>query len=157
MGSDLALSDDYGQDRELGVLAFGVGGRPHANARVEKVLAGYLEAPDAVLVPGAGTGAIRAMINAALQPGQHLLLHDAPVYMTALPAMQHTGLQISHADFNDAAGLRTALSDNPPDALYLQYVPQQLGDRGDPDEIIRTAADCGGIPVRADDNYAVMR
>lgn len=157
MGSDLALTVDYGQDRELGVLPFGAGGRSHATARVEDVLASYFGVSAAVLVPGAGTGAIRAMVNACLEPGQRVLLHDAPIYKTALPVMRHMGLRVTSVDFNDLDRVRAALQKDRPHAVYYQYVPQRLADRWHPDDIIATAREFAGVQLLADDNYAVMR
>src|SRR5690349_23465575 len=60
LGSDVVFSEDYGQARDLATVGFGGGGRPHATARVEEVLAAFFGAGDAVLVQGAGTAAIRA-------------------------------------------------------------------------------------------------
>jgi hypothetical protein len=158
MGSDLALTEDYGQVRALGTLQFGAGGRTYATARVEEVLAGFFGVDAAVLVPGAGTGAIRAMLNSAVRPMQTVVVHDAPVYKTALPVMRHMGLQVIPVDFNDLDAVRYAVRQRRPAAVYVQYVPQQLGDRWHPDDVIaavkETAAD---VRVLADDNYAVMR
>ncbi|MFO6483882.1 hypothetical protein ACLBR5_05305 [Escherichia coli] len=46
---------------------------------MEQVLADAFYAQAAALVQGAGTRAIRAGLAALLKPGQHLLVHDAPV------------------------------------------------------------------------------
>jgi hypothetical protein len=76
MGSDVVFTEDYGQVRELATVGFGGGGRPRATARVEEVLARYFDACAAVLVPGAGSGAIRAMLNASTAPGSRILPHQ---------------------------------------------------------------------------------
>ncbi|MCW2643250.1 MAG: aminotransferase class V-fold PLP-dependent enzyme [Dactylosporangium sp.] len=158
MGSDLALTEDYGQVRALGTLQFGAGGRTYSTARVEEVLAGFFGVGDAVLVPGAGTGAIRAMLNSALEPAQSVIVHDAPVYKTALPVMRHMGLQVLPVDFNDLDAVREAVRQRHPAAVYFQYVPQQLGDRWQPDDIIAAVKETSSdVQVLADDNYAVMR
>jgi hypothetical protein len=158
MGSDAALTEDYGQERLLGTLDFGAGGRPVATARVEETLSTYFGVADAVLVAGAGTGAIRAMINAALQPAQTMLLHSAPVYKTVDPVARHMGLRLTPADFNDREALAAGLASGPPAALYLQHVPQQLADQWQPAEVISLARErAPGVQILADDNYAVMR
>jgi hypothetical protein len=159
MGSDEVFAEDYGQVRELATVGFGGGGRPRATARVEQVLARYFECEDAVLVHGAGSGAIRTMLNASAAPGTRILLHDAHPYKTTLPAMQHMGLDIAHADCNDGAALERSLRDNPPATVYLQHVPQQLGDRYDLAATIRLirAVATGPVRIVVDDNYAGMR
>lgn len=159
MGSDAVFAEDYGQVRELATVGFGGGGRPHATARVEEVLARYFETEDAVLVHGAGTGAIRAMLNASAAPGSRVLLHDAHPYKTTLPAMRHMGLDISHADCNDPAALERSLRETGPATVYLQHVPQQLGDRYDLGETVQRIRRVAGTGVRiiVDDNYAGMR
>jgi hypothetical protein len=159
MGSDAALTADYGQARELGTLQFGAGGRAYATLRVEQALTQFFGVEDAALVPGAGTGAIRAMLNSALEPGQSVIVHAAPIYKTALPVMRHMGLNLVPVDFNDSAALQRALRHQPQSAaLYLQYVPQQLGDRWRPEDVISTVRETApDVQVLADDNYAVMR
>lgn len=159
MGSDVVFTEDYGQVRELATVGFGGGGRPRATARVEEVLARYFETADAVLVHGAGSGAIRAMLNASATPGSRILLHDAHPYKTTLPAMRHMGLDIAYADFDDAGALERSLRERPPATVYLQHVPQQLGDRYDLGEtiaLIRAVAD-PAARILVDDNYAGMR
>ncbi len=159
MGSDDVFVEDYGQVRELATVGFGGGGRPRATARVEEVLARFFGTEDAVLVHGAGTGSIRAMLNGMVEPGSRILLHQAHPYKTTLPAMQHMGLDIGYVDFNDHSALEAALRAQPPATVYVQHVPQQLGDRYDiPEtiELIRSVSD-ETTRILVDDNYAVMR
>jgi hypothetical protein len=158
LGSDVVFSEDYGQARELATVGFGGGGRPQATARVEEVLAAFFEAEDAVLVQGAGTAAIRAMLNAALEPGSRVLVHDAHPYKTTLPAMRHMGLDVVYADLGDHAAVERSLREHPPDAVYLQHVPQQLGDCHELEAtiaLVRAVAAPAAILV--DDNYAALR
>jgi hypothetical protein len=159
MGSDVIFTEDYGQVRELATVGFGGGGRPRATARVERALADFFGTPDAVLVHGAGTGSIRAMLNASLRPGADVVLHSAHPYKTTLPAMQHMGLRLHQVDFNDLDALRRVLEDVKPDGLYIQHVPQGLGDNHEITDVIGLARAVGGdhIKVIVDDNYAVMR
>ncbi len=158
MGSDVALVEDYGQERSLATVEFGGGGRPAATARVEEVLTRFFGVEDTVLVQGAGTGAIRAMLNAALRPGARVALHSAPSYKTTLPAMQHMGLALHRVDLNAEDHLHS-LGDIRPHGLYIQHVPQQLGDHYDLADVIRVARQvCGDeLLVLVDENYAVMR
>jgi hypothetical protein len=159
LGSDAMFAEDYGQVRELATVGFGGGGRPRATAAVERVLADFFEAEEAVLVQGAGSGAIRAMLNAGLEPGARVMLHSAPPYKTTLPAMRHMGLGLRGVDFNDAAAVRDELRHSRPAGAYVQHVPQALGDSYDVDELIQLIREEGGRETRilVDDNYAVMR
>ena len=108
---------------------------------------------------GAGTGSIRAMLNGMVEPGSRVLLHKAHPYKTTLPAMQHMGLDIAYVDFNDESALAASLRAQPPATVYVQHVPQQLGDRygiAETIELIRSMP--GATPrILVDDNYAVMR
>lgn len=159
MGSDEVFVEDYGQVRELATVGFGGGGRPRATARVEEVLARFFGTQDAVLVHGAGTGSIRAMLNGIVEPGSRILLHQANPYKTTLPAMQHMGLDIQYVDFNDASELEGSLRAHSPATFFVQHVPQQLGDSYGIEETVELARAVGGEDLRilVDDNYAVMR
>jgi len=159
MGSDEVFVEDYGQVRELATVGFGGGGRPRATARVEEVLARFFGTEEAVLVHGAGTGSIRAMLNAMVEPGSRVLLHQAHPYKTTLPTMQHMGLGIDYVDFNDSAALEAALRSQSYETVFVQHVPQQLGDRYSITDVIDiTRSVCGeAVRVLIDDNYAVMR
>lgn len=90
-GADFLAGGDLG-------LAPGLN-QPRVTQRVEKVLAEAFHAEAAVLVQGAGTGAIRAGLAALLKPGQRLLVHDAPVYPTTLVIIEQMGITV-RADFN---------------------------------------------------------
>lgn len=159
MGSDVALEEDSGQARDLATVGFGGGGRPHATDRVERALTRYFDVDQAVLVHGAGTGAIRAMLNAALAPGSDVVVHSAHPYKTTTPSMEHMGLRIRQVDFNDLAELEADLAAAIPSGLYLQHVPQQIGDDHQIDHVIEIGRRVGGEAVRilVDDNYAMFR
>ncbi|MGW2055712.1 aminotransferase class V-fold PLP-dependent enzyme [Streptomyces sp. NPDC001840] len=131
-------------------------GRPRTTARVEAVLADHFGAEDAALVQGAGTGAIRAALQAALSPGDPLLIHRAPVYRSTATTLRGLAARTTEADFNDRTALREALESGAFGWAYVQHSRQRLGDSYDPGEVL---AACGAAGVRTvvDDNYAVMR
>ncbi|MFE3828307.1 aminotransferase class V-fold PLP-dependent enzyme [Streptomyces sp. NPDC059092] len=131
-------------------------GRPRTTARVEAVLADWLGAEDAALVQGAGTGAIRAALQAALSPGDPLLIHRAPVYRTTAVTLRGLGVRAAEADFNDREALREALMPTDLTWAYIQHSRQRLGDSYDPGEVL---AACRTAEVRTvvDDNYTVLR
>jgi hypothetical protein len=159
LGSDAMFAEDVGQVRELATVGFGGGGRPRSTARVEEVLADFFGAEDAVLVQGAGSGAIRAMLNGGLAANASVALHAAHPYKTTLPAMQHMGLDLHQIDFNDECALRDELRRIQPAGVYVQHVPQALGDVHEVDAVIAAARqECeAGTRILVDDNYAVMR
>ncbi|MEU7317360.1 aminotransferase class V-fold PLP-dependent enzyme [Streptomyces sp. NPDC007083] len=131
-------------------------GRPLTTARVEAVLAAYFGAEDAALVQGAGTGAIRAALTAAVGPGEPLLIHRAPVYRTTAVTLRGLGVETVEADFNDLDALRSVLSSGRFRWAYVQHTRQRLADSYDPGEVL-TACRQAGVRTLTDDNYAVFR
>lgn len=131
-------------------------GRPRTTARVEAVLADFFGAQDAAFVQGAGTGAIRAALNAAVRAGDPLLIHRAPVYRTTEVTLKGIGVRTVEADFNDASELGEALASGRFRWAYIQHTRQRLADSYDPAEVI-AACRAAGVRTIVDDNYAVMR
>ncbi|NGO70688.1 aminotransferase class V-fold PLP-dependent enzyme [Streptomyces boncukensis] len=131
-------------------------GRPRTTARVEAVLADFLGAEDAALVQGAGTGAIRAALAAAIAPGEPLLIHRAPVYRTTALTLRGLGTQTVKADFNDPAALRAALASGRFRWAYVQHSRQRLTDSYDPGEVLAMCREAG-VRTVVDDNYAALR
>ncbi|GAA3752564.1 aminotransferase class V-fold PLP-dependent enzyme [Streptomyces tremellae] len=131
-------------------------GRPRTTARVEAVLAAFLGAEDAALVQGAGTGAIRAALQAAVSPGEPLLIHRAPVYRTTAVTLRGLGVRTAEVDFNDRAALADALAGGRFRWAYVQHSRQRLTDSYDPAEVLAACA-AAGVRTLVDDNYAVLR
>lgn len=131
-------------------------GRPRTTAKVEAVLADFFGAQDAAFVQGAGTGAIRAALNAAVRAGDPLLIHRAPVYRTTEVTLRGIGVRTVEADFNDASELGEALASGRFRWAYIQHTRQRLADSYDPAEVI-AACRAAGVRTIVDDNYAVMR
>ncbi|MFD4225202.1 aminotransferase class V-fold PLP-dependent enzyme [Streptomyces sp. NPDC058545] len=131
-------------------------GRPRTTARVEAVLADFFGAEDAAFVQGAGTGAIRAALNAAVRAGDPLLIHRAPVYRTTEVTLRGIGVRTVEVDFNDGAALREALASGRFRWAYVQHTRQRLADSYDPAEVL-AACRAAGVRTLVDDNYAVMR
>ncbi|MFF2014246.1 aminotransferase class V-fold PLP-dependent enzyme [Streptomyces sp. NPDC058195] len=130
--------------------------RPRTTARVEAVLADFLGAQAAALVQGAGTGAIRAGLTAALDAGTELLIHSAPVYRTTRTTLRGLGVRTVTADFNDPCALEEALASGRFAWAYVQHTRQRLADRYDPGDVL-AACRAHGARTVVDDNYAVMR
>lgn len=141
-GGDLGLSPGLNQ--------------PRVTQRVEHVLADAFHAEAAVLVQGAGTGAIRAGLASLLKPGLRLLVHVAPVYPTTMVLVEQMGIELVRADFNDLAALRQVIAEHRPDAALVQHTRQQPQDSYVLAEVLAEIALCG-LPTLTDDNYAVMK
>ena len=92
------VMDEFFQTGDVGLAP------PHQfpvyTEKVERVLAAYFGAESALLVRGAGTGAIRAVFNARLRPGAKILVHDAPIYPTTLDIIQSMGLVPVFCDYH---------------------------------------------------------
>ncbi|MFE0765651.1 aminotransferase class V-fold PLP-dependent enzyme [Streptomyces smyrnaeus] len=131
-------------------------GRPRTTAGVEAVLAAYFGAEDAALVQGAGTGAIRAALGAAVGPGEPLLIHRAPVYRTTAVTLRGLGVETVPVDFNDLDALREALASGRFSWAYVQHTRQRLADSYDPGQVL-AACRAAGVRTLVDDNYAVFR
>ena len=84
-GDEFLQSGDFGVVPSLG--------KPVYTEKVEKVLADFFCTESCKLVRGAGTGAIRNVINAKLNPNDKILIHDAPIYPTSKIIMDSMGLE----------------------------------------------------------------
>jgi hypothetical protein len=139
---------DYGAAPDLG--------RSRATARVERVIARFFDADDAVLVPGAGTGAIRSGLIATLAPASSVLVHDFPVYTTTAVTFRAMGLRVAVCDFNDSAALERALA-AAPDLVYLQHARQRFDDAYATAAVIAAARTITPqSQVLVDDNYTAF-
>ncbi len=141
------------QAGDLGVVP-GLG-RPRTTARVEQVLADFFGAEAAALVRGAGTGAIRAALQ-AIPGARRILVHRAPIYSTTRSTIEAMQLEVLQADFHD----REELARKAPaaDVALVQHARQRLDDRYDLGEVIQTLREAApGLPIITDDNYAVCK
>lgn len=131
-------------------------GRPHTTARVEDVLAEFFDAENAVLVRGAGTGAIRMALQAVVKPGDKICIHDAPVYSTTATTMEYMGLETVRADMNVTEELLKAIGSDIK-LIYIQHSRQKSSDRYDMYELIKAIRQVTDIPIITDENYTVFK
>jgi hypothetical protein len=149
-GSEVLEAGDYGAPADLG--------RPRATAKVERVLAEFFGAEDAVLVPGAGTGAIRAALMAALDPGSTVVTHDAPMYATTSVTLRAMGIDRRPVDFNDRGSRMSAVREADPAMVYLQHARHLLDDSYDTAQVIAEVREAApNAVVMVDDNYTAMQ
>lgn len=131
--------------------------KPRYAQKVEKVLAAYFNVEKAILVTGAGTGAIRFGLQSILKANGTLLVHKAPIYPTTLTSLQAMNVTIVEADFNDLANVREILSKTKVNAVLIQYTRQKPDDAYEIGEVIKVIKECQNVPILTDDNYAVMK
>lgn len=131
-------------------------GRPQATAKVEKVIADFFGAEDAVLVRGAGTGAIRFALQSVLKLGDKVIIHDAPIYSTTADTMKFMGIDTVKADMNDKGKVIKAIT---PDIklIYIQHSRQKSSDSYNMYELIRAIREVTNIPIITDENYTVFK
>lgn len=132
--------------------------KPTYTVKVEDVLKDLFHAEAAVLLRGAGTGALREGIQSILKPGEVLLVHDAPIYPTTQNTLENMGIRFVFTDFNDQEALRKVLQENAVDAALIQYTRQKPDDSYDMGEVIEAIRLVkGNLPIITDDNYAVFK
>ncbi|MBQ7223755.1 MAG: aminotransferase class V-fold PLP-dependent enzyme [Erysipelotrichaceae bacterium] len=130
---------------------------PLTTMKAERAIAEFFNAETAILVRGSGTGAIRYALAGAVKAGSKILIHQAPAYSTTQTSIDMFGLEPVRADYNDLDELVRTLQDNDVDAALVQYSRQNIADRYDISEVIRTIKETSNIPIIVDDNYAVMK
>ncbi|WP_426350391.1 aminotransferase class V-fold PLP-dependent enzyme [Alloiococcus sp. CFN-8] len=150
-GSEVLALGDLGVVRGLN--------KPTYTLKVEKVIAKLFNAEAAILLRGAGTGAIRWGLMSFLKPGDRVLLHDAPIYPTTEVTLSSMGFEPIFADFNDTSKIKEVLLENPDvKGAIVQYTRQKIEDSYTMDQVISTIKTLRPeLPVLTDDNYAAMK
>jgi selenocysteine lyase/cysteine desulfurase len=140
--------------------------KPITTLKVEKVIASFFGAQAALLVRGAGTGALRHALFAAFNLPQKsaeqnlktLLVHKAPIYNTTKTSIEMLKIKTTVADFNKINEIKKVMKNNCEIfAALIQYTRQDILDSYDISKVISTTKENGGIPIITDDNYAVMK
>ncbi|RYM02861.1 aminotransferase class V-fold PLP-dependent enzyme [Sporolactobacillus sp. THM7-7] len=130
--------------------------RPLFTKKVERIIANFFHSESCLLLRGAGTGAIRSALHSTLQPGDTLLVHDAPIYPTTKTSIEMLGINIVFVDFNHLT--IEDLQKVHFDAALIQYTRQKPDDFYDIGKIIDLIQNqFRDIPIITDDNYAVMK
>lgn len=135
-------------------------GKPHWTQKAEQVIADVFDAPAALLLRGAGTGALRWGLYAMLGHDSTLLVHKAPVYPTTKTTLDSIGARLIETDFNDPAALAEVLArqGGELDAVLVQHTRQKIDDRYDFAAVLsQIRAALPNIPIITDDNYAALK
>lgn len=131
-------------------------GSPLFTRQVEAAIARFFGAEAALLVQGAGTGAMREALATALPSGGRVLVHSAGAYHTTQATLDMMGAVMVPADFNDLGAVARAAG--AVDAAIVQHTHQLPGDGYDAGRVIATMRSAGiDLPIVVDDNYAVMK
>ena len=145
----------------LGDLGVVLGqGKPSYTKKAEAVFAGIFDAPSALMVRGAGTGALRLCLAATLNAGDYLLVHDAPVYPTTNTTLKTMGINIIKADFNNISKVSAAINEDKDiiKGVLVQHTRQKIDDSYDFSTIVSHIKSLlPNTPIITDDNYAAFK
>ena len=132
-------------------------GRPSTTKKVEGVLADFFGVGGCALVQGAGTGAIRAMLDATLPASARILIHDAPPYSTTRHTFESKGLDLVRVNLNDPDEIRAVTRDrDAPDVALVQHSRQRPEDWYDLEKVVRTLG-LAGVRTLTDENYTAFK
>ncbi len=133
--------------------------KPTYTKKVENVFAEVFDAEAAILVRGAGTGAIRWGLISFMKSGDTILVHDAPIYPTSKVTIETMGLNIVTANFNDLEDIKNVVSKHPEiKGALVQNTRQKIDDSYDLEEVITTIKEGNeNIKIVTDDNYAALK
>ena len=149
-GTEFLSGGDYGLVPDLG--------KSRSTKIVEETLADFFGQDSAVLVRGAGTGAIRSALYSAFKHGSSILIHKAPLYPTTAVNFDMMGLEVIETDYNDIAGAVHDYSTCDASGALVQLARQKPDDSYDFSELIASLKKAvPELPIITDDNYAVMK
>ncbi|MGI8824075.1 MAG: aminotransferase class V-fold PLP-dependent enzyme [Chloroflexota bacterium] len=132
-------------------------GRPETTQKVEAVLADFFGTEGAALTQGAGTGAIRAMLSAALRAGEMLLIHEAPQYQTTQYTFETMGLNLARTNFNCLEELQGALAGRSDlQFAYVQHARHRPEDSYLLGDVLRALRQAD-LRALTDENYTVFK
>lgn len=133
--------------------------KPTYTKKVEGVFAEVFDAEAAILVRGAGTGAIRWGLISFMKSGDTILVHDAPIYPTSKVTIETMGLNIVTANFNDIENIKEVISKHPEiKGALVQNTRQKIDDSYEFEEVITTIKEANeNIRIVTDDNYAALK
>lgn len=133
--------------------------KPTYTQKVEQVLAHFFGVESAILVRGAGTGAIRWALASCFKSGEKILVHKAPIYPTTKVTVETMGLEVVKVDFHNLEDLEEVIKANSSiKGAIVQYTRQKLDDHYNYEEVIRTMKEAReDLKIITDDNYAAMK
>jgi O-acetylhomoserine/O-acetylserine sulfhydrylase-like pyridoxal-dependent enzyme len=133
--------------------------KPQYTKKVEDVLAEYFNAEKAMLVRGAGTGALRFGFMSFMKSGDEILVHDAPIYPTSKTTLESMGIEPIYVDFHQVDKVKQVIQAHPNlKGALIQHTRQKIDDHYHIAEIIGVIqSENPSIYIITDDNYAAMK
>lgn len=131
--------------------------KPIYTQKVERILASFFHAEKAILVTGAGTGALRWGLQALIKVNGTVLVHKAPIYPTTKITLEAFNVNVIEADFNKPDEVLKQLRSVNIDVVLIQHTRQKIDDSYDLGEVIKLIKENKNIPIITDDNYAAMK
>lgn len=131
--------------------------QPLKTGRIEKVLANFFGVEAALLIRGAGTGALRYSLYSCLKENKKIIVHDAPVYPTSKITLDMIGAEIEVVDFNDIGAFKSCIESTEANTILIQYTRQKPADSYDYNQIINLVKKNSNLTVVTDDNYAALK
>ena len=132
--------------------------QPLTTKKAEAAVADFFDSEAAIMVRGAGTGAIRYALASVIKANEKILIHKAPIYSTTKTSFEMLGVNTVEADCNDLKDIEKVLKENEDiRAALIQHSRQQIEDSYDLKAVISAIKNTRDIPVLIDDNYAVMK
>lgn len=133
--------------------------KPRYTKKVEEALAEFFNVEKAMLVRGAGTGALRFGFMSFLQPGDKILVHDAPIYPTSKTTLEYMGVTPVFVDFHQQGQIKEVIQTNPDlKGALIQHTRQKIDDHYDLAETIEVIRSVNPeLTIITDDNYAAMK
>lgn len=133
--------------------------KPSYTKKVEEILAEFFGVERAMLVRGAGTGALRFGFMTFLMPGDKILVHDAPIYPTSKTTLAFMGAIPVYVDFHKHEEIKKVIGENPDlKGVLIQHTRQKMEDHYDLGETIESIRLYNpDLTIITDDNYAAMK
>lgn len=131
--------------------------QPVMTKKIELVLANFFECEAALLVRGAGTGALRYSLYVAARENKNILVHDAPIYPTTDVTLKMIGANVIKCNFNDLSDIEAKIKEYNFGSVLVQYTRQKPDDSYNYDEICKIFNEKTDAIVVTDDNYAAMK
>lgn len=132
--------------------------RPVRTMKVEQIIANIFNAEDAMLVRGAGTGALRNAIQVAFKQNDVIIVHSAPIYPTTKVTLETLGINYLMVDFHDEKAIIEATNNNNVVGAIVQFSRQAPEDSYDPEKVIKLIKKCDtNITIITDDNYTALK
>lgn len=133
------------------------GNIPQTTRKVEKVIADFFNAEDAILVRGSGTNAIKEGLASLICENRKIFVHEAPIYSTTKTSFEQLNFETVSANFNDLDAIEKKIKEYLDVKIALvQITRQTLEDCYDYEEVIQLFKKYD-IKVITDDNYSVLK